>query len=227
MRNASPHMRIFLYYSPYAYGDSIRGPVSGVALTRQRSTAESRMNQNFLVASAHTSHQKTGIDLERSSRRPVVRRPLLLLAVVVRHVNHCPRPRALVRPRPLALAGLALALAPSSPSPVSTSPLAAAVDDDRYRLTTTTIAAATHSTTTTARSCSSSRAAMAVIFECGGGRWLRRQWRLCRRCQRRRSAPSAPSHHRLPNNDHAAPWAQIPICIRGLHLDPCMHMGIT
>jgi hypothetical protein len=33
------------------------------ALTRQRSTAESRVNQNFLVASAHTQHQKTGIEV--------------------------------------------------------------------------------------------------------------------------------------------------------------------
>ena len=41
------------------------------------------------------------------------------------------------------------------------------------------------------------RRLLAVIVECGGGRWLRRQWRLCHRCQRQRSAPSAPSHHRL------------------------------
>jgi hypothetical protein len=61
-------------------------------------------------------------------------------------------------------------------------------------LTTTTIAAAAHSTTP-------STAAMAVIVECGGGRWLRWKWCLCRhvndedRC--RRLHPTAAS----VNND--------------------------
>ena len=61
MRNASPHMRIFSVLLPVRIRGlpvCIRGPVSGVALTRQRSTAESRMNQNFLVASAHTPTSK-------------------------------------------------------------------------------------------------------------------------------------------------------------------------
>jgi hypothetical protein len=35
-------------------GTPLRGPVSDVALTRQRSYVESRVNQNFLVVSAHT-----------------------------------------------------------------------------------------------------------------------------------------------------------------------------
>ena len=44
---------------------------------------------------------------------------------------------------------------------------------------------------------------MAVIVECGGGRWLRWQWRLCRRVndddRRRRLHPTAAS----VNNDHS------------------------
>ena len=95
--------------------------------------------------------------------RPVVRRPLLLLAVVVRHVHHCPHPHALVCPRPLALAGLACV------------PLAPCRRRQRRPLSptlTTTIAAAAHSTTTTARS---QRLSFVIDGSDGVHRRLRRQ----------------------------------------------------
>ena len=135
---------------------------------------------------------------------PVVRRPLLLLAVVIRHVHHCPCPCALVRPHPLALADLALALAPLSalacvplaPRPLlppSTTTAIAAINDHHCRCRTFNDNNRQKPAVVIRRSL----AAMVVIVECGGGRWLRRQWRLCRRCRQRRLAPSAPSHRRL------------------------------
>ena len=146
---------------------------------QQQSLAESRMNQNFLGASVRTQqHQKTSKYVLRCGhanfvyfrakppRRPVVRRPLLLLAVVVGHVHHCPRPHALFRPCPLALAGLALALGPSSA--LACVPLAPRRCRRRQPLSppsTTTIAAAAHLTTMTARS----QRSLFVIYSGYGG----------------------------------------------------------
>ena len=67
MRNASPHMRIFLSYSlPVRIQGlpvCIRGPVSDVALTHQRSLAETRVNQIFLDASVRTQQHKKQVQV--------------------------------------------------------------------------------------------------------------------------------------------------------------------
>ena len=112
--------------------------------------------------------------------------------------------RSCCLPLSSAMYTIALALAPLSalacvplaprPSPPPSTTTAIATVDDHHR----------HCRTFEDDDCqkpavtlSSSTAAMAVIVECGGGRWLWRRWLLCRRCQRRQSAPSAPSHRRL------------------------------
>jgi hypothetical protein len=70
------------------------GTSSDVALTRQGSSAESRVNQIFLHSSAHIIHIKKQVGMVIANfiyfratppRHPVVRRPLLLLAIVVRN----------------------------------------------------------------------------------------------------------------------------------------------
>ena len=114
-------------------------------------------------------------------RCPVVQRPLLLLAVVVRHVHHCPRPRTLVRPCPLALAGLPLPSRPRPPWPVSPLPLAPRRrrrQQPLLLLSTTIIAAAAHSTTTTAGS-----QWLSFVIDGGDG--------SCHRLQRRSMAVAA------------------------------------
>ena len=128
----------------------IRGPVSDVALTRQRSTAESRVNQNFLVASAHTTHQhqKTGIEVTPMSFILELRRRVALSTLAFVACRCCPpcqllpspaRPRPpspsrprWPRPRPRTLVRPRLCPPRPSPPPLTTTAIAA-VDDDHHR----------------------------------------------------------------------------------------------
>ena len=56
MRNASPHMQIFLFYSPYAYGDSPYAYGGQFLMCLQFVSdlwLSHALNQNFLDVSAH------------------------------------------------------------------------------------------------------------------------------------------------------------------------------